>query len=586
MSNMSNWRLYFKTSQIKKRLTVFLFIVWLLAGCSMLAPQTATPDVVALSTAAVATVYAELTLSPVSTPTPSLTPLPSAITDEFGVPMVLVPAGPFLMGLGENNDSTSYLEITIGDYYIDKYEVTNASYRACVESGACAPPYDDGSYTHESYHLNPDFGNYPVLFSFPHSYYLDEYDLRPAETHCNWRRAHLVTEIEWEKAMRGTDGRAYPWGNDQPDGTRANLCDSNCYQEDRWSMNDGFLDVAPVGSFPAGASPYGAMDMVGNVQERVIEVYELREYREVIKRAGEFVGGAYDTGPSNILNATYLRSFQSTWFTSGFRCAKQPAGEPISVMAKLIGPTLTPTLTPTVPANISRQEDGMLMVYVPGGTFEMGSESGNDDESPIHTVSLDAFWMDEHEVTNAMYKKCVDAGACKVPSDLRYYNSDPNYPAVYVDWSKANAYCEWAGGVSIGSITVRLPTEAEWEYAARGGLEGKTYPWGSESPVCTPGAKNGAQFASCSINSPIDVKTFQPNGYGLYDLVGNVWEWVNDWYGDYPSGKLVDPTGPDGGIYRVIRGGSWLSEDALSVSFRDSFGSDTSFIGFRCLRSY
>lgn len=124
----------FKAVLKMRRLISGLFISWLLTGCASSTPQTAAPDVATHSTAAVATVYANLTLYPVSTPTPPPTPLPSAITDEFGVPMVLVPAGPFLMGRGENNDSPTYLEVTIGDYYIDKYEVTNASYKACVEA--------------------------------------------------------------------------------------------------------------------------------------------------------------------------------------------------------------------------------------------------------------------------------------------------------------------------------------------------------------------------------------------------------------------------------------------------------------------
>jgi len=340
----------FKVGLKMRRIISILFIFLLLAGCSMPALQTATPDVDALYTAAVATAYAELTLSPVSTPasasppTPPSTPLPSAITDEFGVPMVLVPGGPFLMGRGENNDSPTYLEVTVGDYYIDKYEVTNASYRACVEARVCEPPYHEGSYTHESYYLNSDFANYPVL-SNP----------RSPKTYCKWRGAHLVTEIEWEKAMRGTDGRTYPWGNDQPDGTRANLCDSNCYQKDKWSMNDGFTDVAPVGSFPAGASPYGVMDLVGNVNEEVSESPELSEYREVLSRVGRFVGGAYDTGPSG---ASYYSNYSLGswyhWFNIGFRCARE-ISEPVNIAVILIGPTLTPlpTSPPSTPLPIN-----------------------------------------------------------------------------------------------------------------------------------------------------------------------------------------------------------------------------------------
>jgi len=290
-----------------------------------------------------------------------------------------------------------------------------------------------------------------------------------------------------------------------------------------------------------------------------------------------------------------------------------PSFTPTASLTPSLTPTITPTLTPTLTptpsstptasltptatdtptpapgqASAPRQADGMVMVYVPGGTFQMGSESGYSDESPVHTVSLKAFWMDEHEVTNAMYKKCVDAGVCEPPSDLSYYSSNPNFPVVYVDWNQANAYCAWAGGVLTGSTTVRLPTEAEWEYAARGGLEGKAYPWGDEAPVCTPGAENGAQYGSCSPGGLIDVKTFQSNGYGLYDMAGNVWEWVSDWYGVYPSGALENPTGPESGSKKVLRGGSWVSSVVgLRVSHRNWLSPDYTiyYIGFRCLRS-
>jgi formylglycine-generating enzyme required for sulfatase activity len=224
----------------------------------------------------------------------------------------------------------------------------------------------------------------------------------------------------------------------------------------------------------------------------------------------------------------------------------------------------------------------MVMVYVPGGTFQMGSENGYGDEQPVHSVTLNAFWIDEHEVTNAMYKKCVDAGACQPPSNLDYYTSQPNFPVVYVNWNQANAYCKWVGA--------RLPTEAEWEYAARGGLDGKQYPWGNEAPVCTPGAKNGAQFYECSPSGPIDVKTFQPNGYGLYDMAGNVWEWVADWYDEnyYSNSPSSNPTGPSNGSSKVLRGGSWYYvNDLLRVSYRSRNNPDyaDSDIGFRCLRS-
>jgi len=226
----------------------------------------------------------------------------------------------------------------------------------------------------------------------------------------------------------------------------------------------------------------------------------------------------------------------------------------------------------------------MVMAAIPAATFQMGSDSGESDESPVHPVSLKAFWMDEHEVTNAMYKKCVDAGVCQPPFSLSYYGSNPNFPVVYVNWYGAKAYCAWAGA--------RLPTEAEWEYAARGGLPQQSYPWGDASPSCAPGADNGAQYGGCSPSSPVKVKTFPHNGYGLYDMAGNVWEWVADWYdkGYYSVSPASNPPGPDSGDAKVLRGGSWnnyylLFDLRVSRRNSDSPGYTSSLIGFRCARS-
>jgi formylglycine-generating enzyme required for sulfatase activity len=247
--------------------------------------------------------------------------------------------------------------------------------------------------------------------------------------------------------------------------------------------------------------------------------------------------------------------------------------------------TLPPTATPTPRAGSTAapstpRSDGMVMVYIPAGTFKMGSETGSSNESPVHDVTLDAFWMDQIEVTNAMYAQCVDAGECEIPSE-QYRFGDPTYdayPVVYVDWARADAYCKWTGG--------RLPTEAEWEYAARGGSDGKIYPWGDDAPICTEGAPNGANFSSCNKNGSIAVKTFSPNGFNLYDMAGNVWEWVADWYERYPGN--TDSNSSYGTQYRVLRGGSWVNvEYVLRVSYRLTYGPDVSYVsfGFRCVRS-
>jgi len=230
------------------------------------------------------------------------------------------------------------------------------------------------------------------------------------------------------------------------------------------------------------------------------------------------------------------------------------------------------------------------MARVPCGCFEMGDHLGEiiSDELPVHEVCLSAFEMDVYEVANAAYSACVDAGACTVPLYLASYSrasyyGDPLYvvfPVIWVDWYQANDYCAWAGK--------RLPTEAEWEYAARGGLSGKQYSWGDTI--------SGSDANYWHSGDPWDDETSQvgyctANGYGLRDMAGNVWEWVNDWYDlhDYEDcvaqGIVNDPPGPASGTSRGLRGGSWYSpEGNLRVSDRDVNNPDgeDNFIGFRC----
>ncbi len=231
--------------------------------------------------------------------------------------------------------------------------------------------------------------------------------------------------------------------------------------------------------------------------------------------------------------------------------------------------------------------DGMVQVYIPAGEFQMGSQDGNSDEELVHTVYLDAFWMDQTEVTNAMYEQCVNVGACSLPNSIKYFGDQNyiNHPVVYVSWYGAKAYCEWAGR--------RLPTEAEWEKAARGGLEGQQYPWGNIDPVCTPGSQNGAKFddnAGCDDTSTEPVMSYHSNGYGLYDMAGNVWEWVHDLYdGNYYSNSpSINPESPSFGDYRVLRGGSWFSSGRNLRSanwFFNNPDDSSSKFGFRCVRS-
>jgi formylglycine-generating enzyme required for sulfatase activity len=232
---------------------------------------------------------------------------------------------------------------------------------------------------------------------------------------------------------------------------------------------------------------------------------------------------------------------------------------------------------------------GVTMAFIPAGPFQMGSINNDSDEEPIHTVILDAFYMDIYQVTNARYKECVHAGVCQAPSHTDSYTRNPyygsshydNFPVLYVSWNNALAYCQWRGA--------QLPTEAEWEKAARGKLEGKFYPWGNEDPTCTLGANNGAQLKGCIPNDTVAVGSFAPNGYGLYDMAGNVFEWVMDWYDAnyYASSPENNPTGPSSGYYRVLRGGSFGNEAIyLQAAYRVKGNPDfrSYAVGFRCSR--
>ena len=249
--------------------------------------------------------------------------------------------------------------------------------------------------------------------------------------------------------------------------------------------------------------------------------------------------------------------------------------------------TSAPSATATTPAlgigsTLTREQDGMVMVYVPEGPFTMGSTDGENNEKPVHQVTLDAFWIDQTEVTNGMYEQCVQAGSCQPPSNTRsnsrpsYYGTAQyvNYPVIYIDWLNSKAYCKWAGS--------RLPTEAEWEKAARG-TDGRTYPWGEGID------KSYANYNS-DVGDTTRVGSYESGKslYGAYDMAGNVSEWVADWDGPYAASTTSNPIGPASGDYRVLRGGGWLNNEynvRSAYRIRNYPSYTYYFIGFRCSRS-
>jgi sulfatase modifying factor 1 len=303
------------------------------------------------------------------------------------------------------------------------------------------------------------------------------------------------------------------------------------------------------------------------------------------------------------------------------------------------------------------------MVWIPGGTFTMGDDEGTPDESPAHSVTLDGFWMDRTEVTNAQFKKFVDAThyvtvAERTPKREDFRGAVPNvndipaenlvagsicfnehfdrktltkddslwpyqvwkyvkganwkhpegpatgiddrmqHPVVHVSWDDAVAYCKWVGK--------RLPTEAEWEYAARGGLKGAIYPWGNELVEkgkwmlnIWQGEFPGSNEVKDGFRTTAPVASFPPNGYGLFDMAGNVWQWCSDFYRPdyYRYSPLRNPPGPADSydpneptyVKRVQRGGSFMCSDnycrgyRVAARMKGTPDSGAYHTGFRCV---
>lgn len=291
-------------------------------------------------------------------------------------------------------------------------------------------------------------------------------------------------------------------------------------------------------------------------------------------------------------------------------CSMGGSAQPTAIALPTAFPSITPPASNPTAEVVNNaqagqerisQADGMPAAYIPDGTFRMGALDPDEqrDEKPDHTVSMKGFWMDKLEVTNAMYMLCVQAGACEPPQQFKsqtrksYFNNSEfnDYPVVYVTWLQADTYCKWAGR--------RLPTEAEWEYAARG-TDFRTYPWGDARPDSSHGNFNYFVGDTTRVgNYPAGASP-----YGILDMAGNVAEWISDYYDGnyYAQSANVNPTGPSAReVYfnRVVRGGSFQdafkdvrlanrasvrgsNPQAKDVYSADYLGEFSPKIGFRC----
>ena len=559
------------------------------------------------------------------TPAPQAKPAPApqvkpayvaAPTLPLWVPeMVEVPAGPFLMGNSDwdkdaqSNEKPQHT-LTLPRYEIGKTPVTNFQFRPFVEG--------DG-YTNRAYWDDEGWQWHEQAKRTQPSYWRDATwngDRQPvigvtwyeANAYTRWLSAQtgmtfqLPTEAMWEKAARGTDGRIYPWGN-------------TWYSKRANSRESSLGKTTPVGQYPNGASPYGALDMAGNVWQWTASIYRPYPYDPTDGRENSSYysarqyftlrGGSW-THESLSLRVAYRLgdspSYPFVFPNVGMRLARllpaqtQLAPPPQAPVARAPQPQAKPTLPVWMPE----------MVEVPAGSFLMGSndrdQDAQSDEKPRHTLTLPRYAIGKTPVTNAQFRPFVagdgytnraywdDAGwqwreqaRRTQPSSWHdaKWNSDLQ-PVVDITWHEALAYTRWLNAQT--DMNFQLPTEAMWEKAARG-TDGRIYPWGN---TWEAGRANSRE-AGLGKTTPVGQ---YPNGtsrYGARDMAGNVWEWTASMYRPYPYNPTDGREILSALVEKpfTVRGGSWNDASlSLRAAYRHFFspGNVYRILGFRLAR--
>jgi formylglycine-generating enzyme required for sulfatase activity len=489
---------------------------------------------------------------------------------------VPVPAGSFMMGDTTSPGASPVRQVSVGAFAIDRYEVSVEEYEKCVKTGVCsAPP--------ASFLATASRCNYGTKRT---AHPMNCVTYQEATNYCLWKSKRLPTEAEWEFAARGKGSSLYPWGSDAPSCKQANWTEKSPATK---YCGDG---TSPIGNKPAGKSAFGAHDMAGNVEEWVFDWYGTWKSGSATDPGGPLTGtsrvvkgSAFDLTAQTEHVAARREGVdptkRETWL--GFRCATGPS--PNATPAYYLSPLpTTTTTTTTTPPPVGPSDLGS-MVKVPGGTFTMGGVGETADAMPTHPVTLAGFSIDKYEVTVGEYRKCVGSGACLVPANTLSPNCNYDktgkdfHPVNCVDWNDAKKFCGWAGK--------RLPTEAEWEYAARG-VDNRSFPWGDKAPSCSMAdyKSDAGTFCSGSGTSPVGKHPLGISYWGVHDLAGNIEEWVFDYWGKYGASPLVNPTGPFSGGDHVTRGGNWELESKYLKTFSRWHAKDANYwTGFRCAKS-
>jgi formylglycine-generating enzyme required for sulfatase activity len=545
---------------------------------------TATPTGTATATQTLtATLTPTRTATPTWTPTPSPTATASATATRVATPpptvpasMVLklaegieiellrIPAGEFLMGSDPKRDPDAdefeqpQHRLHLPEYHLGRTPVTISQYEAFVRAMAYAPPYE-----WEEGKPPAGKGNHPVES-------VSWYD---ALAFCRWaseasgQAVQLPSEAEWEKAARGADGRIYPWG-DVWDVTRCTTEESGIWPA-----------TTPVDRYPQGASPYGLLDMAGNIWQWTRsmpepypydpgdgrEIFDPREGEKLRVMRGGSSGRPHKWARCACRTGHYFNEWgpDTEYGDVGFRVVVSPSVRPLATVTPPVTPS--PTLPPSM---VLRLAEGVQieLLRIPAGEFVMGSDPARDpmaraDEQPQHKLSLPEYHLARTPVTSAQWDAFVAATGYDSPASSSYSGEDA--PIDLVSWHDALAFCRWASEVS-GQV-VQLPSEAEWEKGARG-ADGRIYPWGDEWDATK------CHSAEIPIGMPDESLTAvdrYPQGaspYGLLDMAGNCDEWTRSIYRPYPYDPADGRESLEGSEARATRGGSGLREDVRCAS--------------------
>ena len=552
--------------------------------------------------------------------TASSRPLAVAMAAQYNSDTILVPGGTFPMGRqGGNADEQPVHEVTVSQFCLDKHEVTFDQYDAFCDDTGRTKPADNGW----------GRGSRPVI----------NVTWADAQAYSDWAGKWLPTEAEWECACRAGGTGDYCYGSDP--GSLAGYA--------WYNANSGAM-TQPVGGKSANA--FGLYDMHGNVREWCADWYDAGYYSvspstnppgpssgtlRILR------GGSWSDGAGDLRSASRSTDIPAgSAGTGGFRCASPAGGDetlrrpgtPSGPTSRTLGSgydydtsgtrssldhpveyrfnwgdgtysatywsestgashawTAAGTYTVTVEARcrthpaVTAVSAGLAvriynpppagMSFIPAGRFRMGSTYGYAEELPVHEVTMSAFCIDQREVSFDDYDAFCAATTRAIPADNGWGRG--SRPVINVTWDDAQAYCVWVGK--------RLPTEAEWEYACRAGGTGD-YCYGNDIGSLA----NYGWYNANSGTKTQDVGGKNANGFGLYDMHGNVREWCSDWYdvGYYSVSPAADPPGPALGTTRVLRGGAWVSgaNACRSASRGDGapLGVDANN-GFRCVTS-